>query len=66
MSTRLDGTRNCTLEAYGFAKALPVDFLRQLGLETISKPLRSGPAGAPGSLLYGRRSAAQEPNSRRA
>jgi len=35
MSARLDDTRNCTLERYAFAKALPIDFLRRIGLETI-------------------------------
>src|SRR6516165_466860 len=38
MSARLDDTRNCTLERYAFAKALPIDFLRRIGLETIDNP----------------------------
>jgi hypothetical protein len=38
MNGQLDYTRNCTLEAYAFAKAMPLDFLRSLGLETIPNP----------------------------
>jgi uncharacterized protein (DUF927 family) len=40
MSTPLDLTNNCDLEAYAFTKALPVDFLRKLGLETIANPYK--------------------------
>jgi putative DNA primase/helicase len=38
MSARLDDTNNCTLEGYAFAKALPIDFLRTLGVDTINNP----------------------------
>jgi hypothetical protein len=42
MSVRLDDTRNCTLEAYAFAKALPLEFLQSHGLETIANPYVPG------------------------
>jgi hypothetical protein len=38
MSAPLDFTRHCTLEAYAFTKALPVEFLQRLGLQTIANP----------------------------
>jgi hypothetical protein len=38
MSAGLDETRNCTLEAYARAKALPAEFLQSHGLETIANP----------------------------
>ena len=34
----LDPERNCTLEMYAAAKALPVDFLSSLGLATTANP----------------------------
>src|SRR5262245_46432311 len=37
-SAPLDPKGNCTLEMYASSKALPVDFLRSLGLETIANP----------------------------
>ena len=37
-NSRLDLTRNCTLEAYALDKMLPVEFLRNLGVETVSNP----------------------------
>ncbi len=37
-SERFDLTRNCGLEAYAMAKALPVEFLRSLGVETVPNP----------------------------
>ena len=38
MSARLDDTTDCTLEAYALAKAMPIDFLRGLGVATIDNP----------------------------
>ena len=38
LPTKLDLTSNCTLEAYAAHKALPIDFLRSLGCETVPNP----------------------------
>jgi putative DNA primase/helicase len=42
MNSRLDLTRNCTLEAYASSKMLPVEFLRSLGVETVANPYAPG------------------------